>query len=320
MQSPEPAGGRATAGEAPPGPGDAGGRRSAPIPAFVNPEAGSGAAALAALESDRRFAVRRVGPDEIADAIRQAAEEGATRVLVAGGDGTLAGGAEAASPAGLEVALLPAGTRNHFARHHAIPTDPRGALELAATGQAAWVGAGRVNGRLFLNTSSVGAYVPFVRERERLKPYLGYRLASAAAALRLLADLPRYRLSLETEAGTEEFITPLVFVGVGERALSPLRLRRLRPGGRMGLHVLVVASGSPLRLLLRGLVALLRRTHAEQIDGVSARVVERFTLSLPERSAPLATDGEILSFGPPLRYEYLPRALRVVIPGARSAE
>ena len=83
-----------------------------------------------------------------------------------------------------ELAILPGGTLNHFARDLGISTEAAEALELAAEGCARGVDVGMVGGKLFLNTSSVGAYVRFVRVREHLESYLGYRLATALAAVR----------------------------------------------------------------------------------------------------------------------------------------
>ena len=83
------------------------------------------------------------------------------------------------------LAVIPGGTLNHFARDHGIPTDLDDAVANAAVGVRATADVATMNDRAFLNTSSVGAYVVFVRIRERFEPWLGYRLASLVAAPRL---------------------------------------------------------------------------------------------------------------------------------------
>ena len=106
---------------------------SAPIPAFVNPASGSAAAALDALRADARFAVHETAPEGLADAVRAAVAGGARRVLVAGGDGTVAVAAAVAAETGIELAVLPGGTLNHFARDLGLPTDDLAAcVEVAA--------------------------------------------------------------------------------------------------------------------------------------------------------------------------------------------
>ena len=71
---------------------------------------------------------------EIADG-KQAGENGPDRVVVAGGDGSLAVGALAACAAGVPLGVIPAGTANDFAVRMELPDDLEEAAKLAATGE-----------------------------------------------------------------------------------------------------------------------------------------------------------------------------------------
>jgi diacylglycerol kinase family enzyme len=137
------------------------------------------------LGRDARFEPREAAPDEIPELIRAAASSagrgGRQRVLVCGGDGTIAAAIGAAAGTALELGVLPAGTLNHFARDYGLPLDPAEALEVAATASSQPIDVGVVNGRVMVNTASVGAYVDFVRHRESRERYLGYHLASLIA-------------------------------------------------------------------------------------------------------------------------------------------
>ena len=141
------------------GPGPSG---REPIPVFVNPAAGSAKAALAALDAHSGFDVRLTPPERLAVALRRAVSAGEPRVLVAGGDGTIASAAAILTGSDTALAVLPGGTLNHFARNYGIPTDLEDALKVATGGRETRVDVGYVNERLFFNTSSVGAYVRFV--------------------------------------------------------------------------------------------------------------------------------------------------------------
>src|SRR5581483_1702498 len=141
--------------------------------------------------------------------------QGAGRILVAGGDGSIGSAANALSGSEVELAILPCGTLNHLAKDLKIPLDLEQAAVAARTGRSAAVDAAVLNDRIFLNTSSVGAYVSFVRLRERLERRVGYGLASLAAATRLLIRMPTFRISLVAEGRVREYVTPLVFIGVG---------------------------------------------------------------------------------------------------------
>lgn len=138
------------------------------IPAFVNPAAGSADEVLKALRSAGLFNVREVTPDRMTQAVREAVQAGAKRVVAAGGDGTISAVAAAVARTDTELAIVPGGTLNHFAKDHGIPTDLAEACAVAVAGRVVPADVAWVNGRLFLNTSSVGVYAKFVRLRERI--------------------------------------------------------------------------------------------------------------------------------------------------------
>ena len=65
------------------------------------------------------------------------------------------------------LGVLPMGTLNHFAKDLGIPLDLEKAVQTLFTGKVARVDVGEVNGRIFLNNSSIGFYPRLVQERER---------------------------------------------------------------------------------------------------------------------------------------------------------
>ncbi|HXV15386.1 MAG TPA: diacylglycerol kinase family protein [Gemmatimonadaceae bacterium] len=73
--------------------------RKYPIPAFVNLESGSGKAARDALDQIGAFAVEACDPASLEARIERAVHDGADRVVIAGGDGTIAKAAGSARPA-----------------------------------------------------------------------------------------------------------------------------------------------------------------------------------------------------------------------------
>jgi diacylglycerol kinase family enzyme len=292
------------------------------IPAIVNVASGTATAAREALELSGAFDVHEVEPDQIASTVREIVEGGAQRVLVAGGDGTIATAAATLVDTPAELAVLPGGTLNHFARDLGISTVAAEAVELASSPGSRGVDIGMVNGRIFLNTSSVGAYVRFVRVRESLEPQFGYRLASALAALRILFQFRLLAVELEVDGRRRIYRTPLVFIGVGERELQLPTLGNRVPDGRRGLHVLVVRGRSRARLLAIGLAAVARGVkHVARSPELDSFLVDRCTITV-RRSAMVALDGELVALTPPLQYEVRRDALTVVCPpaGSRLAE
>ena len=285
------------------------------IPAFVSSEAKRADEAIDVLATDGGFAVERVPPPELADRVRHAIQSGARRVLIAGGDGSIGTAASALCGTDCELAILPAGTLNHFAQHLGLPLDLKEAVRTALGSTTMAIDVGRVNGHVFLNTSSVGAYVSFVRTRDRLERRLGYRLASVLAAARILFRLRSVRVTVEVEGRPREYDTPLVFIGVGERELKAPALGARVPDGRGGLHVMVVRTRGGARMLALALSAAARGLRAiARTPAMDSFLVESLSIATRWRVATtrIAVDGEPISVALPLEYRLERATLRVV--------
>jgi diacylglycerol kinase family enzyme len=284
------------------------------IPAIVNVASGSADDARKVLEAGDAFEVHAVEPDMVAETVRDLVASGARRVLISGGDGTVATAAAELLDSPAEMAILPGGTLNHFARDLGVSTDAAEALELAVEGACCGVDIGTVNGKVFLNTSSVGAYVRFVRIRERLERNLGYRAASALAAFRLLLQFHRIVVEIEVDGKPHIYRTPLVFIGVGERELQLPTLGSRVTDGKRGLHVMVVRGRTRARLLAIALAAVARGVKSvARTPQLDSFLVDRCRISV-RHAGLIAIDGELVSMPATLEYELRRDALHVVCP------
>ena len=287
------------------------------IIALLNPRSGSAEHSRKFLRSDSRFVVREIEPDAIANLVRAEVKLGTARILVCGGDGTIATAVGAAAKTPLEVAVFPGGTLNHFARDMGIPlTDPAGALELASNGYARPTDLGYVNGRAFLNTSSVGAYIDFVRFREASERHFGYRLSSVIAAARVGIRPRLVALTIRTDDGSERaYRTPLLFVGVGERWIEGRSLGSRRPGGASELHVVVTRGRARPKMLAHALEAIMHgRSGKPSDDGIDVNLRSHLVAAMKRRHVTIAVDGEIVPMEPPLQYAIERNVVQVVRP------
>ncbi|MEZ5538252.1 MAG: diacylglycerol kinase family protein [Thiolinea sp.] len=281
------------------------------IPLYLNPASGSAARVRAQLQSDPRLEIHALSADKMTEAVRKQAEQGASRILVTGGDGTLALAANQLAGTKTALGVIPGGTLNHFAARHGIPSAPEAALELALTGTPQAVDAAYVNERLFINTSSVGAYVHFVQNREQLEKHLSYTLASLLAALRRWLRWRNIHLSLDGH----DLKTPLVFIGVHERELSVPSLGQHRPDGKPGLHLITLHTNNRLHTLRLAFNAIMRGIDPLDLDSpMTTRVVQTVELNhrRRKRRAYVALDGELFLLRTPLRYCYAAGVLRVI--------
>ena len=122
----------------------------------------------------------------VEELLGEAARSGRAKALgVAGGDGSVAAAAAVAIEHGLPLAVIAAGTLNHFARDVGLDT-PQDTADAVVAGQAVCVDVAEVNGTPFLNTSSIGGYPEMVRRRDHLSGRMGKWLALTVAAAQVL--------------------------------------------------------------------------------------------------------------------------------------
>ncbi len=288
-------------------------RSGSRLKAFLNAACGNAEAARKAL-TEARIEVDEVQPPEIEQRLKSAIDQGTKRILVVGGDGTIATAAALVAKTGIELAILPGGTLNHFAKDHGIPTDLGKAAVVAGGGQVVGADVGYVNDCIFLNTSSLGAYVTFVRNRERLEKWFGYSIASVLAFVRMLAEIRTFTVTLEVEGMKKSYRASLVFIGVGERELKlPILGSRVKNGKR-GLHVMIVQGRKRARLFALALAGITKgRQQADRLPEFDEFLVESGRIDLTRPSATIGLDGELKRFRTPLDYRIERDALRLVV-------
>lgn len=288
--------------------------------AYLNAGGGSAAAARDALES-AGFEIVEVKPDGLASELAQAVRTGTRRIVVAGGDGTIATAAGVVARKETELAILPAGTLNHFAKDHGIPDDLPAAAAIARGSTIEKADVGYVGDSIFLNTSSIGAYVTFVRTRERFEDFLGYKIASLVALLRMFSSLRTFSVELEVDGQKKSYRTPMVFIGAGERELQLPTLGNRKQGGRRGLHVMIVQGRKPARLFAIALAAIARGTkEAGRMPHFDEFVVESCRIELTRPGATIGIDGELKRMSSPLAYRIERDAISLVVPAPQGAQ
>jgi diacylglycerol kinase family enzyme len=251
--------------------------------------------------------------DDLGEAARRAAED-ADAVAAVGGDGTANAVASALAGGSTRMLVVPAGTLNHFARDLGVPLDPAAAALLVRDGAPRHVDVAEVNGRVFVNNSSIGAYPLAVVLRERLQDEGsgGKWPAMARAALRTFRRFPTMRVRIAADDGEVALETPFVFVGnnpYGGGSAGPGRRERL-DGGHLGvLTVEATTRSAAVRVALAAAVGRLGSTggvwHGEPTEA---------TVDAGAPSLLVSLDGEVARLETPLVYRSRPGALAVFGP------
>jgi diacylglycerol kinase family enzyme len=303
--------------------GDAESSFAGPLPVFLNPKSGTAANVRDALAGESRVTLRECDPATLKESALDAIRSGVRRLIVSGGDGSVAAvaaaivehsGEDGGRPP-VEMAVIPGGTFNHFARDHGVPLEVHEAVSVALGSTTTAAHAATVNGHVFLNTSSVGAYVRFVSWREKLEPRLGYFLASLIAGIRTVLWQRPFYVEVEVDGQARRYRSTLVFIGVGERETKLPTLGKRVEGGRSGLHVMVVRGAARGRLVALGLAAaargLARMSESAHLDVF---MVDRCTIQMRRPRGRVAVDGELVMMQAPLTYEVRRDALTITVP------
>jgi diacylglycerol kinase family enzyme len=235
-------------------------------------------------------------------------------IVAAGGDGTLAGVAAALVGTGKTLGVLPLGTLNHFSKDLGIPQELGEAVRTIVTGRSIQVDVGEVNGRIFLNNSSLGLYPLMVSDRHAQQHRLGRGkwLAIAWATLRVLRRHPLLEVRITAAGQKLSRRTPFVFVGNNTYAIAGLELgsRPTLQAGTLGLYVTRDTGRFGLfRLLARAVFGRL-----DQAADFTALNATEAWIETRHRHLLVATDGEVTTMASPLHYRTRPGALRVRVP------
>src|ERR1051325_6523000 len=203
---------------------------------------------------------------ELAALAQSAAAEDYDLIVAGGGDGTINTVASAIVDTDKTLGVLPLGTLNHFARDLKIPLDLEAAVQNLIEGHAIKIDVGEVNGRIFLNNSSLGLYPIIVREREKQQRLgSGKWPAFVWAALTALRRYPFLDVRLKAEGEDLARRTPFVFIGNNEYIMEQLNIgtRECLDKGELSLYMAHRTGRWGLtRLALRALLGHLREERS----------------------------------------------------------
>jgi YegS/Rv2252/BmrU family lipid kinase len=274
--------------------------------------------AFEAAGTDARISLIADGA-ELVRLAHSAARGNAKTVVAGGGDGTMSSVAAALIGSDKTLGVLPLGTMNHFAKDLGIPLDMEGAVGTIAAGHAVRVDVGEVNGRIFLNNSSLGLYPRIIRERER-QQRLGWGKwpAYVWAAFAVLRRYPFLEIRLSVEGRDLTDRTPFVFVGNNEYQMDRLTIGSRASLDRGQLSIYAASHTGRLGLIRLALRALLGDLRQDR--DLLAFAAADLRVDTRRKRVRVALDGEVTVMEPPLSYRVRPGALRVLAPLSERAQ
>jgi diacylglycerol kinase (ATP) len=277
------------------------------------------AAHAAGLRGEAIFSERAGQLGELA---REAADDGASLLVVVGGDGTVHEVVNGiAGRDGVELALIPRGTGWDFARTHAIPKRLGDALRIATDGTARQFDLGRADYQAkanqatawFANMASVGMSGAVAAKANATTKVLGAKTSYLLALGVVFARWQNVHLRVKVDAETRDALMEDTIVAVG----------RYLAGGMMitpdaepddGLFDVLLIGDVTKTELVRVMPKIYRGTHLPHPKG---EVLRGRTVSIEaDEPLPVQLDGEQPGTTP-VRFEIVPAAIRLRVPSPR---
>ena len=249
------------------------------------------------------------GRVDVAVLARQAVDDGADLLGVAGGDGTQALVAGIAAARDIPMMVISAGTRNHFALDLGLDRDdPASCLSALTDGVELRIDLGLIGNRTFVNNASFGAYAQIVQSS-------AYRDDKSGTALQMLPDLlsghegAHLVVRVDGQVILDGPQAVLVsnnpyetgdIAGLGRRA-------RLDQGvlGVVGVKIETAAQAA----------GLLRR--AQRSRSVTVLTAPEVVIDADQPQIPVGIDGESVLMPTPVHCTIRPLSLRVRVPRDR---
>jgi len=249
-------------------------------------------------------------PARLTRTARQLASRDFDAVVAAGGDGTVSSVAAGLAGTAMPLAVLPFGTLNHFARDIGMPNALEEAALAIRDGTTERIDVGEVNGRVFINNSSIGLYPEAVIERDdKRKRGMSKLPAMLLAALRVLWRFPLLAVCVETPEQTVATRTPFVFVGNNDYTTNIRALGRREHLARGHLCVHTIRTRGRLKMFWSMLRAMFGRVEA--VPEFETQHVTEAQVIAKKRTIAVAFDGEVMRTATPLYYRIRPGALLV---------
>ena len=291
---------------------------------FLNPVAGRGRAkrrlprVLALLEEAgiKVDVQQSIAVGDLERQVTDAVCDGASRLIVAGGDGSIheAVNGIMATDGEASLGIVPVGTGNDFAKAAGIPLDWEAAATLLARRIAdeapvRRIDLGRMNDRWFANGAGIGLDAKVTKIARSYRWPIGDFVYLVAIFRAMLDGIATPEISIEADEFNRDGPLTLANVSNGPWVGGMFHIAPMAKNDD-GMLELLVAAPVTRRRILQLLPKLVRGTHMAEPEIAHAGV-RRVTITA---SAPVPShlDGEVQPLRSDFEIEVLPEALRLL--------
>ena len=270
----------------------------------------------AGVDFEVAFSERKGHVTELAE---QAARDGFSPIIAAGGDGTIsevANGIARAAKSEREplgpLGIMPLGSANDVVFNLGLPTDLNEAAKVIAAGKTKNMDLGKLNDRYFINNSACGLE-PFVTIKHEAIHRIKGMARYLVAAVQAIMDKPEWRGKVAWDDGEYEGPLTLVSVGNGRRTGGFFMTPHADPfDGKLTISFGYRATRwSMLTALPRGFNG--EKNTIVELAGMREIHSKKISIHL-EQPSPAHTDGELFpEWIRDLEYSVQPGRMKILV-------
>ena len=285
---------------------------------IINPTAGKGRGKevgeriqLFMRDRDVNYKIAFTGKPREAETIaKHSVMEGYDRIVAVGGDGTIYEVANGIAGCDVVMGIIPSGTGNDLARTLGIPLNIEEALAVIIDGAEKAIDLGCVNGRRFLNVTSIGLDAEIVREAENLKKYFSGTSAYVAGVLKALLHFKRKKVTLILDGKEQEKNVMLVAIANGKYYGGGMKIAPTADIEDGTFEVCIVNEISKLKILrLFPTIFSGTHIHVREVELLRAKTVKITS----KEELIINIDGDIAGVTP-VNIEMMEKGLRFIVP------
>lgn len=249
---------------------------------------------------------------------RAAVAEGFTTIVAAGGDGTICGVASALRGGDTVMGILPLGTFNYFARSLDLPMELDPAVKVIVQAHSRPLRIATVNGQVFLNNASLGAYPAILETREGIYRRWGRsRIMAYWAVVKTLSTVrPPLRLRITVDGAARSVRSPLVFVVNNAYQLTYMAVEGADHIEEGKLVLFIAPDAGRIEMIRMAAIIALGGGLPDRKFTVLAGadiLIERIGRRAGHRQT-VARDGERERLAGPFQFQVVEDALTVLVP------
>ncbi len=251
----------------------------------------------------------------------QAARDGFSPIIAAGGDGTIGetvnGMARAAGsmekPLG-PLGIIPLGSANDLVVNLGLPKDLSEAAKVIAAGKTDLIDVCKCNDRYFVNNSAAGLE-PYVTTKQEKIHWIKGIMRYLVAAVQGIMDRPEWNAKMEWDGGS--YNGPLSLVSIGNTRLTGgVFFMTPHADPRDGKLTFSYGYRDSRMGLFQALPRAMKPGEGSfvEMEGMFEVHATRLSIEL-DKPSPAHTDGELFSEQVrSLKYEVFPKKLHILLP------